>query len=198
LVYAQSVLGKRRDVQLVSRDLLRHAWLQRLRDPSLWYPSSLIRSGVPIGLPGHLSNEADAEWGNDGALIRLLEGPWKSRPLCTTFVRALPAGARDPLRINAWLRERRSVVPRGLVVLVLNPGTPPDDVAITAFNRRFWAVHALPSLAGVRADGEVTPDYVARYYADMLIWTAAVDEQAGGSIAATLRRRLSEWAPDLQ
>lgn len=197
LVYVQTVLGRRRDVQLISRDMLRHAWLQRKRDPSLWYIRSLQRSGVPIESPRRYEDVDRDSWGNDGALIRLLEGPWKKRPRCTTFVRALPAGNDDPVRINPWLREHQVVVPRGLVVQLLPTSPSPEWGEIVRFNRRFWQSTVLPPLDGVRASGEVTPDYVARYYAEMLTWTAVFDEQTGGGMSKEYRGRLVGWAPDL-
>lgn len=190
LLYAQVVLGRRTDVQMVNRDLLRHAWVDR--EPSFWYVHGLRRAGVPVAIPPTEPNPGRT-WADDGALIELLEGEWGRRPWCTTFVRAMPAGSEDPLRINRWLAEQCVMVPRGLVVQVFRRGTSVDLPAALAFNQEFWDRTRLPSLAGVRADGEVTPDYVAQYYVAMLDWSAAVDDTYKGGNAEALRQRRRRW-----
>lgn len=195
LMYARDVLKVRRDVVLISRDMLRHGSANRFREPSMWYVKSLGRHGIPIAV----NDRPDAGEGasDDAALIALLDGPWRSRPVCTTFVRAAPAGAGDPLLINDWMARDFEARPRGLVVELVrreNALAIPYD---HSYNALFWNEHRLPSLAGVRGEGEVTPDYIARYYAAMLRWTASASMGIDPKWSTMLMEHLRSWVPDL-
>ena len=177
LWYVQDVLKVRPDVVLLDRTLANGIWSDR--DPSGWYYRHLQKKGLdlPAWRPRNAAERAYLR--DDHYLIGLLEGLLRGRPLSMTFAGPDAAEGTRSHRFLQWVRERRELLPQG-IILGLHPKNQPVDLRqLLARNDSLWQRMSLPDLRGVSTDDEMDPNYVPHHYACMLVNYGNLREMAG-------------------
>jgi hypothetical protein len=199
--YVQDVLGVRRDVVTLERELLRANWISLFRrdDRSQWYLHHLRAKGLTSPSDVPVSLETLVRLANDGALIGLLDHQLRGRPLFSTFGPPAPRDDQDPWIFLHWATARYEVSPQGLVLRWQPKNDPEKPADVLARNEEVWSQIDLPEGGEIRRrqDGDLT--IIADHYARMLGVLGDFARASGDTARAeVLYRRALECAPDFQ
>ncbi len=194
--YVHDVLKVRPDVFHIDRLVLSGVWRDGWWDPTRWYFRRLQRQGA--GAPEELTISPGGDATDSDLLLRrLLEGPLRGRPLCTTFLKQPLVRDEHRLSLFQWTEARGDFRQQGMVLRFWPKGTMPKLPELLALNQSLWERFTLPEVGGIRTDQELVPDHVTDYYAYMLVNTGALYEEAGRrDAAARYYRAAAEVAPN--
>ncbi len=194
--YVHDLLGERPDITPIDRGVIAGMYTGRDKDPSRWYLYRLQRQGVPISTEIPADPQRVAYLGGDGALIDLVSGPLKERPLAITFAATSGPKEKDSGYFLEWLDERSILLPVGIIMRIHPKGKPVDLPGLINRNVELWGKWELPPAQPVRTDQEIDRDYLWKHYASMLENFAHLYElQNDTEGAAAVQKILREQYP---
>lgn len=196
VLYVHDLLKVRPDVVPIDRSVISGMYSVLEKDSSLWYLYRLKKQGIQVSTELPTDPQRIQYLGNDGALIDLIQGPLKDRPLCITFAQTSATKERDSGYFLQWARQRSDLLPLG-IILRIHPKTEPVDLkGLVDRSAELWSTFELPQPRAVRTDQEMDPDYVWKHYREMLINFGGLYELLGEKRkAAVVYETVRDWAP---
>lgn len=196
ILYVHDLLKVRPDVLQIDRSLISGMYSVLEKDSSRWYLYRLKHLGVPVSTELPTDPQRLAYLGNDGALIDLIEGPLRDRPLAITFAQTSITKVVDSGFFLQWARQQNDLLPLGIILRIHPKKEPVDLKGLVERSAELWATFELPEPRSVRTDQEMNPDYVWKHYREMLINLGGLYELLGEKKqAAMVYKTVQEWAP---